>query len=657
MALNIERLLKGLRAELEQSRSHKLLSKSEQDAFKRISAAAFPEGCAFSALRKAAFLEAFAERIPVEPKDAELIMGSQRFVVNAGHGNLGHIIVDYGRFLANGVDGMLVLAGGMRDCPNKEPFLRSLRAFSLFVKRHADACRLAGLNDAAAVCERVSGQAPRSFREALQLLWFVHVFLHAEGSAAAVSFGRFDQYMAPFLKRDLLSGSLDFSRAKELLSAFFIKTCEGDESQNLTLGGTLEDGSNAENELSILCLETIGDLRLWQPSLSVRLHSGSSKEFRYAAAALAMKGFGQPSFFNDPTVVSSLHLAGVAKARAVDYGIVGCYEAAPQGDSCPLTVAGRINLPATLLDFLSSAPSCESFDSFLSSYKARLKSFYETDSLPSFEGRLEALRLSGSSPFEGVCVGGCLESGLCPEEGGARFSLFGVNVMGIGTLVDSLAAIKRVVFDEARLSLAELSAELAANFPSDSLRALCLGLPEKFGRDEPLSNSLAEELSKFVSDMVLSSRLGSFRPYPGLFWFGGDIAVKVQATPDGRRDGERLSYGCGPGETEGLEATAVLKSVSSLFNAGFPCGNPLKLSFRRGDLDEAGLLSLIDGFFKLGGFHLHVNVADASELKAALERPEEHLGLTVRISGFSAVFVKLDKAWQDAIIARSEKSL
>ncbi len=654
MSPEIERLLSRLRSEMAAGSSHKLVSASEQDSYRALAKESFAAPAPSEAAAKAAFLKSFAERIPVEVKADELIIGSQRFVASTGRGNLGHIVVDYGRFLENGVAGMASLVARMPEGPNKAPFGKALEAFSSFILRHAAASREAGRKDLAELCERISSEAPRSFHEALQLLWFVQIFLHAEGASSAISFGRFDQYMLKFFK----SGPPDGDAARSLLSAFFIKACEGGESQNLTLGGVGEDGANAENGLSILCLEVMAELGLWQPSISVRLHEGSSPRFRSAAAALAMKGLGQPSFFNDAAVSASLEAVGVPAARARDYGIVGCYEATPQGDACPLTVAGTFNLPAVLVEFLrSGAEGSASFEELLARFKLHLKRAYEEERLPEFRKRLEALRTGASSPFESVCVKGCLESGLCAEEGGAASSLFGVNIMGLGTLVDSLLAMKLLVFEQGRLSLGRLLAELRDDFPDEEVHSLCCGLHEKFGRDGALSNSLAGDLSEFIAELALSSRLGVFRPYPGFFWFGGDISVKVPATPDGRRDGERVSYGCGPGEIPGLEATAILNSASHLANSKCACGNPLKLSFRRGDLSEPSLLALLDGFFKQGGFHLQVNIVDAEELKAAQARPAGYQGLTVRISGFSAVFVKLGKDWQDAIIARSGKSL
>jgi len=647
----VDRLLAALAAETAACGSHRVLDAAEQAAFLRLAQESFAVPAASAAEARAGFLAAVAERLPVVIRDDELIVGSQRFVADTGHGNVGHIVVDYGRFLTLGVDGMKAQVAAMPAGANQRAFARALDAFSTFILRHAAACAAKpGFADAAAVCRKIAGAAPDTFREAVQLLWFIQLFLHAEGTAPAVSFGRLDQFLLPYLR--------DPAEAREILACLFLKSCEGDESQNLTLGGRNAAGANEENALSLLCLEVMEELGVNQPSLTVRFHDGSSARFRDAAARLALCGRGQPSFLNDPVVVAGLMAAGIPAARAHDFGIVGCYEATPQGDACPLTVVGEVDLPAVLLDYLAGTPAATDFPALLAGLKAFFARWWTGPGLAGLARSLDDIRIRAPSPFESVCVRGCIESGRCAEEGGAVFTLGGVNVMGLGTLVDSLAALKRLVYDERRLTLAAFLAQVRADFPDPALAALCRGLPEKFGRDEPVTNGLAGDLSAFIAGQILASRPGAVRPYPGFFRFGLDIITgRTPATPDGRRAGERVSYGCGPAELPGLEATAVLKAAAHVAHAQCACGNPLKLNFRRGDLTADRFLALLDGYFKLGGMQLHVNLADAAELRDAQARPAAHPALNVRISGFSALFTKLDRPWQDAVIARTENGL
>ena len=246
------------------------------------------------------------------------------------HRNHGHICVDYGKVLKLGINGLRKEISKMPESDNKKAFAQSLEAFSVFISRHN--------------CAKLAEQAPDTFHEALQLVWFVQTFLHVEGDAAAVSFGRFDQYLGSFLDKDLENGIITEEQAFELLCYFCIKCCEGDESQNLTLGGN-------ENRLSTLMLQVMSELQIWQPSISVRIGANTSEFFWDEALNLCAAGIGMPSFFNEPIVSTALKKLGIPYERAEDWGIVGCYEASPQGDCYPLTVAGGFVLPELLVGF------------------------------------------------------------------------------------------------------------------------------------------------------------------------------------------------------------------------------------------------------------------------------------------------------------------
>jgi formate C-acetyltransferase len=262
-----------------------------------------------------------------------------------------------------------------------------LQAFACFIRRHAEvaesaaqACgdrkRRAELERMAHVCIRLATAPVASFHEALQQVWFIQLFLHAEGGGAAVSFGRFDQYVGPFLERDLADGVLTLAQAEELLACFWLKACEGDESQNFVVGGVDAAGKTAENHLSRFCLKVCRQLRVWQPSVSVRLGPESSDAFWHDAVALAEAGFGMPSFFNDPVVSRALEAAGVPAERARDYGIVGCYEATPQGDTQAYTVNGCLSLPDAFLAFFRQESAADSFPAYLAAWQRFLAGYY-----------------------------------------------------------------------------------------------------------------------------------------------------------------------------------------------------------------------------------------------------------------------------------------
>ena len=667
----IKKLFSRTRSSSKTSLKHMIVSEKEQKSYADIIQNSYLKTKKRPAIaRKSAFLVDFAEKIPIRPLKNEWIIGSARFNRprwsdyfskeewdDIGFsGNMGHIIVDYCHFLRNGIAGMKQMINKMPTGIKRNAFMESLDAFSFFIKRHANACKVyQEFSELSMICERISVNPPETFHEAIQLLWFIQIFLHAESSAVAFSFGRFDQFMFPFLEKDLKKGILTEEKAKELISCFFIKCCEGDESQNLILGGTDEVGRLAENKLSFLCLEVMKELKVWQPSLSVRFSQASSEKFINKSLELCLKGTGMPSFFNDDAVIASLQNAGIPEFRARDYGIVGCYEPSPQGDAYPLTVAGGINLPQTLLDFLEKGSRCRDFESFIRGYKIFFKDYYKVKN-KEFQTIWNRMAQESPSPFESICVRGCIESGLAAEEGGARFNMFGVNLLGIGTLIDSLASVKKIVFEEKALTLSEFVTQIKSNFPDENICNICKTRPEKFGTDQKSTNQMARNLSDFFADTVLKSPLEKAQTCPGFFWFGQDINIKMPATPDGRKQDERVSYGVGPSEHDKkLSPTSILKSAANIAHNKAACGTALILSFRANDIDIKRLYSLIKVYFKKGGFHLHANITDAKVLQNAQKNPDKHSDIIIRISGYSARFSTLTKEWQDAIIARTEK--
>ncbi len=674
--------VKKLRVELEKEfasvKRHMILCEEEQHAFAEIAGKAYAASRGKPEISRCAdFLMSFAESNPIRIREDELIMGSQRFthpdrsrylskeLIDAGfHSNLGHIIVDYGRMLRQGIPGVRKELEKMPGGRNREAFGRTLDAFSIYIRRHADACRKSGLEDVSAVCANIADRKPKTFHEALQMVWFIQIFLHTEGNASAVSFGRFDQYMWPFLKSDLARKRINEAEAFELLCCFFMKCCEGDESQNLVVGGSDIKGKSMENPLSLLVLQASRILKVWQPSISVRIGKSTSEKFWEESLLLSAAGTGMPSFFNENVVTAGLGKLGIPVERAVDWGIVGCYEAAPQGDSYPLTVAGSFALPSILGDLLKTEDCGKNdFESFYSKFKSFSRSRYEKEILPSFVERWNELERNCPSPFESLCVTGCIEAGLAAEEGGARFNLFGVNILGLGTLVDSLLSIKKLIFEDRKFTMAEMRRQLERDFPDRQMLLQCRSLEGKFGSDNAETNMMAKELSGFFADLVISRPFpDGVRPYPGFFWFGADIGVRLPASADGRKANDRLSYGCGPGIfLKNPTATSILNSAANLAHSSCACGNPLTISLNRRDMEGKDemlrLRQIIRTYFARGGFHMQFNIIGAEELRRAKQEPGKYQGLTIRISGYSARFVTLDPSWQDALIERTEKGM
>jgi formate C-acetyltransferase len=611
--------------------------------------------------RKAKFLSDFATNIPIVLDDRELICGSMRFWHGkvSGHGNMGHIIVDY-EMLVN--DGIPVIRERISKLFTEDAvaFGIALDAFELFIKRYADeANRLfltEGITDMQRVaknCRQLFRGKPESFEQALQLVWFVHLFLHAEACEPAVSFGRFDKYLYPFYKNDLERG-VSKDELKELLACFWLKTCEGDESQNLTIGG------GEENELTFACLEVTAELKVWQPSVSVRINENTTDSLWKTVTSLMKAGIGMPALFNDKVIIKALRGLGLSEEDAENYGIVGCYEANPSGNTYGTTAcAGSFRLHDILLEFLFNGESYSDFDSFYSAFLAFFKNKYNTDILEYFRARWERIKHNCVSPFQGLCFRDCLDSGFAAEHGGCKYTMFGINILGIGTLTDSIYCIKKIVFDEKYCTYDYLVTQVKDNFTDEKLFLRLRGCEGKFGTDNAQTNALARELSIFIADLVDGGKIADgVIPYAGLFLFLADVnSARYPATPDGRRAGERVSYGIAASDiAAGKTVTSVLNSSANIANDRFADGNPLMIRMNKSEVEgEKGnmiLRSLITSYFENGGFHIQCNIVDVETLKEAQSKPEEYSDLTVRISGYSARFTTLPETVQNALIER-----
>lgn len=604
--------------------------------------------------RKAYFLTRFASEIPVVIDEKELLLGSMRFAAQRRPSrNKGHIAVDYRMLLREGIPGVRKMIE-KQSTAYTPAFREAHLAFSHWISRHADAAAAyPALSESEKTCRALLTRAPASFREALQLIWFVHVFLHAEGSEAAVSFGRFDDYLYPFYEHDLQNGILTREEAKELLMCFWLKTCEGDESQNLTLGGP------TENELTFLCLEVTFELKVTQPSVSVRISPTTSDTLWNQTIDLIRTGIGMPAIFNDEVIVRALSRLGISFEDAENYAIIGCYEANPDGVTFGTTAAGGVIFLNTILqEFLERESSYSSFDACYQDFLSYLKTFYDTVALPVFRKNWEEIQTKMVSPFQAVCFDDCLEKGTPCELGGCRYTMFGINILGIGTIIDSMYAIKKIVFEQG-YDYASFIDQVKHNFPDPVLAERCRNLPGKYGTDSEETNTMANEISGVIAELVENGTIAEgVIPYAGLFIFLMDVhSAGYRATPDGRRDGDRLSYGIAASDLcLGKTVTSLLNSATHIQNDRFADGNPLlfRLTEREteGEKGRELLKALIRSYFEKGGFQLQINVCRADMLRDAQRDPDSYRDLVVRISGYSEYFTRLPVHVQNALIER-----
>lgn len=598
------------------------------------------------------FYNYFSENFPTEIYEKESIVGTNWHWKwqSAVKGtvtpyNKGHFIADFKDFLKKGVSGKL---NDVKNDANGKAMASSLKAFSEYLKRYADAAKKASetalgddkkrLLNISNDCEYISENPPSSFSQAIQLIWFIKCFLDMESGSAAISFGRADSYLYPYYKNDIEAGIITREKAKELIMCFYIKVSEGDESCMLTVGG------EEENELTSLFIEAQIQINMRQPSIGLRVSKSTDAEILNKAAQLVLNGSGMPAYFNDDVVIESLKTIGIDDESANDYGIVGCYEATPQG-MFATTNAVDVKIYDSFDEFLTKKEDYSSFEEFLNAYKKYFEDYYKNTLLPKFKNAADWLRKL-PCPFAG-CV---LNQGKY---------LFGINILEIGILIDGIYTIKKLVFDENYTTIENLRSQAEEDFNDASLYEKILGLKNHYGSNSRESNQLAKDLTEFMGKVILRYAVDeNVISSPALFSFAEDIWKREKnGTVNGRRRGELLSYGIMPCATpHRFELTSMLLSCANVSAKYFPDGCPVMISLNKNDVKRDGILnSIIKTYFGAGGYHFAVNTVDRKLLEQAKEHPVEHRDIMVKISGYSARFTTLDDKIQDAVIERAER--
>lgn len=626
------------------------------------------------------FMVDFADNFPLYVFDKELIVGCNwhwRCVLNEENSllhrtNEGHFIAHYEDLLKVGIKGLIQKARALKEtsdtiAKNKQSFIKVLSALSRFIIRYTDlATELAEksteeedkirLNLIAQTSRNISENAPKTFREALQLILYAQIFIETEAHSSGISFGRMDQYLYPFYKNDFERGILSKEQALKLIMCFGIKVNEGEDSANITLGGIDANGKDACNELTNLFLQANTYLKMRGPSLSLRVTKNTPKDVWFNAQNLTKTGSGMPAYFNDEKIITGLINIGVDKSVAENYGIVGCYEATPQGSYGNVGALGY-HFYDMFDEFLQSNNNFDTFEDFYSNFKNYFVNFYEGKLLPQMKERLKEIE-SGTSPVASCFLRGPLDTGLLAEEYGSEYSFFGINLLGIGILVDSIYVIKKLVFEEKYTTIEYLYQQSLINFEDEELYNKIKNLSGGFGFDEEESNNLAFDLSSHIGKTILQHKLNDkIIISPALFQFKYDIILNnYHATINGRRQGEFLSYGIMPCRKPHVNPlTFMLNSSAHVNNEYFPDGCPFMINITKKDVDKPDVLnSIINTYFDKGGSHLAVNILDSEILKKAQQNPELYEDIYVKISGYSMKFVTLSKKLQQAAIERAE---
>lgn len=628
---------------------------------------------------------------------------------------IGTVVPNYRKVLERGVCGIIDLiderAAGLDltdpDSVSAMIFLKSARitleGLLIYARRYARLAldmaqqesgdeRKAELLRIHEICSRVPAEPPRDFREAMQSFWFTHVAVRIEESGHSLSPGRFDQYMLPHLSScdhadDVLELIeclyLKFSELMLFVNADTSKFYTGvPQWQNLNLGGRRADGMDATNTLSYLCLDAMIDLRVVQPDISVRIHPDTPEDFLLKACELSRVGTGHPKFYNEDLIAYSMACKGLSLEESRDFAIMGCVEPRVQAKEGIHLTGGFINLPMALELALNNGVwrrngtqvglrtgdprTFTSYDQVERAYKVQLAHLIHHMFVVNAIAQTAYSDLL-CSPFLSSLTDGCIESGRPLQKGGAQHN-FGpaVNEIGIADTGDSLAAIRKLVFDERRIEMRELIDALEDDFQGyEDLRTLLLHEAPRFGNDDDYVDLITRDAVQFGNHEVMRYRNIFGGPAQA-----GIIAVTagipfgsvVGALPSGRQAGQPLADNSSPSAgSDRLGPTAIARSVAKLDPAALRNGTLLNLRFSPQSVAGTDglhkIAALVRGLCDVGCWHAQFNLVDTATLRRAQQNPSQYADLLVRVAGYSAYFVQLHRDVQEDIIRRTEHGL
>jgi len=642
---------------------------------------------------------AFQDLAPVATCTPELDLAQEHGVVAVWGTELNHSIRGYEKVLRLGFAGLQAeveaaletLSPADPEAPHRRvnllAWLRLCEAARGLGRRHAAKAReLAATcedpeqqregEEIAEICERVPEQPARTFREALQALWFAHMITAWEDGVNANGIGRLDQFAWPYLEADLAEGRITWEEAAELLAALWIKLYQTYDVQQVMIGGQKPDGSDATNPLSYLILDVTEGLDFVR-CLSARLHRGSPRELVARCVDLVARGGGIPFFFNDETMVPALASKGIPLEEARGYAALGCVEITIPGKANPHAVSHWINLlkclelalndGRCLLDDTQLGPRTgtlaehESLEDVLAAYTEQLTYFAELAVYGSNAAEL-AHRAQFRLPYLSLLTDDCVSRGLDIVEGGARYNYHSSAAMGLPNVADSLTALETAVFGEKRLSGEEMLQALRENFQGreELLQYLRNQIP-KYGNDDTLPDGYAADLARQYCELLGQYQTpagGTFFVHLFTFTLMLEYGEKTGATPEGRRAGEPLAYSLSPMQGRDREGfTAVLNSLSRIPHHLAAASSSAILEAHPSLLKGEGKRAFVDLIITAidrGVGQMQINVVNAEVLRAAQEEPERYRSLCVRVSGFSQQFILLERELQDHIIARTK---
>ncbi|MHA1489473.1 MAG: glycyl radical protein [Promethearchaeota archaeon] len=646
--------------------------------------------------------------------DVKNLMEKLVFLVDVELVNgVGHFLIGHENVFKYGIKGLIQKAEkrlkdfSLKDT-EKRIFLQSviilctavknfIQRFSLLAegeaKNELNSERKKELIEISEICRNISENPPTSFKEAIQLIYFNQLICGLEDGGFAVSIGRLDQYLYPYYLKDKSEGKISDEEVQFLIECFYIKLTmlwnyviskgivagEGPPlSENLTIGGLDRKGNDATTELSHIMLDAYTHLKTVQPTFSVRIHEKTPEDFIIKVGE-SIKSGASIALFNDDIMVKSLEDLGFTLEDAREYAPIGCVEPQHPYKSYASTNANQLNLVKCLelaltngIDMFTRVDYGVKYDKEIASYEDlweayinQMKYFikYMVLTMDALDTAIAELT---PQPFLSATTDNCIENGLDVTKGGATYNFTGAQLLGLATVADSLAVIKKIIFEEKLLPFEDLVQMLMKNFrgsyqgkKGSEWRQIFINNVPKYGNDDDYVDSIAVDVVKAYCTEILkhkNNRGGQFNPGILSTTFHLAFGVFTAASADGRKSREALSNGLGP--TNGRDKngpTAVLNSVKKLDHLLISNGSSLILAFHPNSLIIDKFPALIRTFFNYdGGFQVQFNIVGKEILLDAQKNPEEYRDLVVRVAGYSVLFTQLSKGAQEDIINRTE---
>ncbi len=646
--------------------------------------------------------------------------------LNAGDA---HLAVNYEKILAFGLKGYEERVKDLKakldltdpDSIDKNIFYKAvlivIEAVHQFAQRYSklaqeladrekDSKRKAELLEISRICAKVPYEPATSFYEAVQSVWFIQLILQIESNGHSLSYGRFDQYMYPYYIKDIQEKVITKDEALELLTCLWIKTLTINKVrsqahtlssagspmyQNVTIGGQTPDKKDAVNELSFVVLQSVAQTRLTQPNLTVRYHKNINKAFFDDCIEVMKLGFGMPALNNDEIIIPSFINWGVKEEDAYNYSAIGCVETAVPGKwGYRCTGMSYINFPRVLLCAMNDGVDLTTGKRFTKGYGyfKDMKSYEEL--LSAWDKTVREMtrysvivenaidKASERDVPDILCsalTDDCIGRGKTIKEGGAVYDFISGLQVGIANMADSLAAIKKLVFEEKKITPTQLWNAILDDFQSDEnkkIQAMLIDEVPKYGNDiDYVDNLVVEAYDSYLDEIKKYPNTRYHRGPIGGIRYGGTSSISANvgqgmgtmATPDGRNAYEPLAEGCSPAHNADKNGpTAVFKSVAKLptekITGGVLLNQKMTPQMLSTEENKQKLEMLIRAFFnRLHGYHVQYNIVSRETLIDAQKYPEKHKDLIVRVAGYSAFFNVLSKKTQDDIIGRTEQCL